>query len=83
MKRDSDPAWRALELKIISWDERVRSRERDLQLLDDRLRELERGLGVLRRRLALGTGVIAVLQPRDEAGEASEAREASSPGTPV
>jgi hypothetical protein len=77
MKRDTDPEWRALEFKIISWDERIRSRERDLQLLDDRLRELERGLGVLRRRLALGTGAIPLPQPHGEAYEASEASHAS------
>ena len=55
----SDPEWRVLEVKILAWDERVRSRERDIHQLDERLRDLEQRMGVLKRRLALGTGVMA------------------------
>ncbi len=59
MHRVSDPEWRALENKIIAWDERVRTREREIQQLDERLRELEERMGALKRRLAVGTGVMA------------------------
>jgi len=59
MMRLSDPEWLALERKILAWDERIRARERDIQALHDRLRELEQRLGVIKRRLALGTGVMA------------------------
>lgn len=66
MNRSSDPEWRALQAKIIAWDERIRTREREIQLLDERLRELEERLGALRRRLAIGTGVMSsVPDPTD------------------
>ena len=58
MTQSSDPGWRSLEAKIIAWDEKIRSREREIQQLDERLRDLEMQLGVLKRRLAVGTGVI-------------------------
>jgi predicted nucleic acid-binding Zn-ribbon protein len=60
MNRVSDPDWKSLENKIIVWDERLRTREREIQALDVRLRELEERLGALKRRLAQGTGRIAV-----------------------
>lgn len=67
MKRVLDPEWRALEVKILAWDERIRTREREIQLLDERLRELEQRMGVLRRRLALGTGVMpSVTDPTEQ-----------------
>lgn len=60
MNRASDPDWKSLENKIIVWDERLRTREREIQALDARLRELEERLGQLKRRLAQGTGRIAM-----------------------
>jgi chromosome segregation ATPase len=67
MKRVLDPEWRELEVKILAWDERIRTREREIQQLDERLRDLEQRMGVLRRRLALGTGVMpSVADPADE-----------------
>jgi len=59
MSRITDPEWRALEDRILAWNERIRSRELELRRLDERLRELEQQLGVLKRRLAAGTGVMA------------------------
>jgi chromosome segregation ATPase len=53
-------------VKILAWDERIRSREREIQQLDERLRDLEQRLGALKRRLALGTGVMASVQPPAE-----------------
>lgn len=60
MNRASDPDWKSLENKIIVWDERLRTREREIQALDARLRELEERLGQLKRRLAQGTGRIVM-----------------------
>ncbi|HWO20313.1 MAG TPA: hypothetical protein VNO30_16200 [Kofleriaceae bacterium] len=62
MTRASDTDWKSLESKIIVWDERLRTREREIQALDVRLRELEERLGQLRRRLAQGTGRIEMPQ---------------------
>ena len=65
MKNITDPEWKALELRIIAWDERIRHREHEIKLLDDRLRELEQRLGALRRRLAFGTGaMVPISEPR-------------------
>jgi predicted nucleic acid-binding Zn-ribbon protein len=67
MNRVSDPEWRALEVRILAWNERIRSRERELHRLDERLRELEQQLGALKRRLAAGTGVMASMsEPGDD-----------------
>lgn len=63
MNRVSDPEWGALEARFLAWDERIRSREQKIKLLDERLRDLEKGLGALKRRLALGTGVMASVEP--------------------
>lgn len=60
MNSASDPNWKSLENKIIVWDERLRTREREIQALDVRLRELEERLGQLKRRLAQGTGRIVM-----------------------
>ena len=70
MNRVSDPNWKSLEEKIIVWDERLRSREREIQALDVRLRELEERLGQLKRRLAQGTGRIEIPQQQADAGSA-------------
>jgi predicted nucleic acid-binding Zn-ribbon protein len=67
MKQVSDPEWRALEVKILAWDERIRTREREIHQLDERLRELEQRMGQLKRRLAVGTGVMAAVpEPTDD-----------------
>jgi prefoldin subunit 5 len=52
-----------LESKIAGWDERIRRREHKIQVLDEQLRELQEQIGVLRRRLAIGTGVMASVVP--------------------
>jgi hypothetical protein len=62
MKRVSDPEWQSLQKKAISWDERVRLRELELQTLQERLREVEQQLGALKRRLAVGTGPVPLVR---------------------
>lgn len=59
MKRMTDPEWRVLEVKILAWDERIRNREHQIQQLDEKLHDLQERLGALKRRLAVGTGVMA------------------------
>jgi hypothetical protein len=61
-----DPQWQALEERILAWDERIRNRERAMQVLDERMRDLQQQLTVLRRRLALGTGVMQSMKPAPE-----------------
>jgi hypothetical protein len=62
MNRVVDPEWQTLEKRAISWDERVRLRELELQTLHERLREVEQQLGALKRRLAVGTGPVPLVR---------------------
>ena len=62
----------------VTWEERLRAREREVHTLDERFRELEQRLRSLKARLALGTGVMQALPDPDEQPAAPVAATAKS-----